>query len=165
MYDELEEMFQEEEVQKEAHRDRNFVETVQVYIGKMLKDKNQNNYHRSKIGTEPGLRCTMALLTNFEVSKGTLHFILPNICERPPPAKSKRIFDALIDKITAIDGGSLFQEAIGRARQKNTVVILHNMEILAKLLAEGKLTGPEVICNYKAITGNFKKAVYFGGPQ
>ena len=152
MYDELEEMFQEEEVQKEAHRDRNFVETVQVYIGKMLKDKNQNNYHRSKIGTEPGLRCTMALLTNFEVSKGTLHFILPNICERPPPAKSKRI-------------GSLFQEAIGRARQKNTVVILHNMEILAKLLAEGKLTGPEVICNYKAITGNFKKAVYFGGPQ
>lgn len=93
----------------------------------------------------------MSLLANFEVSKVTLHYILPNICERPPPAKSKRIFEALIDKLTLIDGGSLFQEAIGRARQKNMVVILHNMEILSKLLVDGKLTHPEVKPNYKAI--------------
>lgn len=93
----------------------------------------------------------MTLLANFEVSKVTLHYILPNICERPPPAKSKRIFEALIDKLTLIDGGGLFQEAISRAKQKNMVVILHNMEILSKLLVDGKLTHPEVKANYKAI--------------
>lgn len=47
MYEELEEMFENEGVQKEAQRDRHFIESVQVYIGKMLKDKNQNNYHKS----------------------------------------------------------------------------------------------------------------------
>jgi ribosomal protein L15 len=107
----------------------------------------------------------MALLANFEVTKVTLHYILPNICERPPPAKSKRMFEALIDKLTSIDGGGLFQEAIGRARQKNTVVILHNMEILAKLLADGRITVPEVKIDYKAITRNIKKIGYFGRPQ
>lgn len=47
MYEELEEMFENQEVQREAQRDRNFIESIQVYIGKMLKDKNQNNYHKS----------------------------------------------------------------------------------------------------------------------
>lgn len=47
MYGELEEMFENEEVQKEAHRDKNFVDTVQLYIARMMKDKNQNNYYRS----------------------------------------------------------------------------------------------------------------------
>lgn len=49
MYGELEEMFENEEVQQEAHRDRNFVDTVQLYIARMMKDKNQNNYHRSNL--------------------------------------------------------------------------------------------------------------------
>jgi hypothetical protein len=52
MYEELEEMFENEQVQREAQRDRNFIESIQLYIGKMLKDKNQNNYHKSNPQTE-----------------------------------------------------------------------------------------------------------------
>lgn len=107
----------------------------------------------------------MALLANFDVTKVTLHYILPNICERPPPPKSKRIFDGLIDKLTSIDAGGIFQEAISRARQKNTVVIHHNMEILARLLADGRLTAPEVKTDYKATARIIKKTSHFGRPQ
>lgn len=48
MYGELEEMFEDEEVQEQAKKDRHILETVQVYVAKMLKDKNQNNYQRSR---------------------------------------------------------------------------------------------------------------------
>lgn len=52
MYEELEEIFENEEVQKQAQKERSIIETVQVYIGKMLKDKNQNNYHKSNLDIE-----------------------------------------------------------------------------------------------------------------
>lgn len=48
MYGELEEMFEDPEVQEQAKKDRHILETVQVYVAKMLKDKNQNNYQRSR---------------------------------------------------------------------------------------------------------------------
>lgn len=90
----------------------------------------------------------MALLANFEVSKVTLHYILPSLCDRQPPAKSKRIYDAIIDKIADIDATCLFQEVLSRVKQKNSVVILHSLEIIAHLVLDGRLTAPDVYFYY-----------------
>lgn len=90
----------------------------------------------------------MSLLSNFEVSKVTLHYILPSLCDRQPPVKSKQIYDAIIDKIAEIDASGLFQEALSRVKQKNSVVILHSMDIIAHLVLDGRLTAPEVFFDY-----------------
>lgn len=86
----------------------------------------------------------LALLNNFDVTKVTLHYILPSLCDRGPPAKTKSAFDAVMEKTTVIDSISVFQEAISRVRQKNSVTILFNMEILIKLVNDQRLTVTEV---------------------
>jgi hypothetical protein len=105
----------------------------------MLKDKNQNNYHKA-------LRCVITLLNNFDIGKLTLHYILPNLCDKPPPAKSRTAFDEIISRIMDIDSDYLFSEIMGRVKQKNSVMILHNLELIHKLVAEQKLTNPDVEC-------------------
>lgn len=79
------------------------------------------------------------------MTKVTLHYILPSLCDRGPPAKSKAAFDAVLERATAIDSASLFQEAISRVRQKNSVIILLNMEILIRLVNERRVSGSEVV--------------------
>lgn len=84
------------------------------------------------------------MLKNFEVGKHTLHYVLPVLCEKPNNFKSKALFDEVIERIMVIDSEYLFQELMGRIKQKNAVVILHNLEIILKLVSEQKIKNPEV---------------------
>lgn len=92
----------------------------------------------------PGLRCVLSLLNNFDVGKHTLHYVLPVLCEKPANIKSKQLFEEIIERIMVIDSEYLFQELMGRLKQKNAVTIFHNLEIVYKLVSEHKIRNPEV---------------------
>ena len=110
----------------------------------MLKDKNQVNFAKSSYDTYLGLRCVLSLVNNFDVGKHTLHYVLPVLCEKPVTIKSKTLFEDIIERIMVIDSEYLFQELMGRLKQKNAVTILHNLEIIFKLVNEQKIRSPEV---------------------
>ena len=50
MYDELAELFEEENFRNGASREKSMLDSLNQYIAKMMKDKNQNNYQKSRPG-------------------------------------------------------------------------------------------------------------------
>ena len=86
----------------------------------------------------------LSMLNNFEVGKVTLHYILPNLCDKVPPARAKPQFEELIEKLMEIDSSYLFQEIVSRLKQKNSVIILHNLELVHRVLSDKRLLTAEV---------------------
>ena len=85
------------------------------------------------------------MLKHFEVGKFTLHYIVPNLCDKLPPPKSRAVFDELIDRLVEIDSNYLFQEIVARLKQKNPVFVLHNLEIINRVVADSSLLTSEVL--------------------
>ena len=50
MYDELADLIEQEEFRSGSSLGKNFIDTLHMYISKMLKDKNQINYQKSNPG-------------------------------------------------------------------------------------------------------------------
>jgi hypothetical protein len=144
MYQDLAEVFETQEFKAKVTGERALLDNFQPYFSKMLNDVNQANYQKGKPLLTRGLRCVLTLLKNYEISKVTLHYILPNLCDRVPPHKSKPLYDQLIAKVLTFDSAGLFQEIMARLERKNSVTILHNLELLISLLSDPKPLNSEV---------------------
>jgi hypothetical protein len=156
MYLDLAEVFATQEFKAKVTSERALLDNFQPYFSKMLNDVNQSNYQKGKKLVTRGLRCVLALLLNYEVSKVTLHYILPNLCDRVPPQKSRQLYDQLIAKVLAFDATGLFQEVMPRLERKNSVTILHNLELLISLLSDPRPLNSEVI---KPLSKQLKSAI------